>query len=245
MITFDWTFKSWDKIRPALLPKTGFGAALKKYESKKAILEQSGLDSSNYIDTFQTAMDELNKAAALYEKAIGACGTNPLFKSAKASLEASKPQAEENILANLLKLHLAGRLKVIGPKIAETVQDARSREEKITQLSNELDQLIKTAQKENWDQRAKNSHGAELEKALRPILSTSEVVMGNRTTADVQFLSQLKAKKNLLKKYAAKSMESWDKFLEVYNHIQEKSGEDKVKLNELSKKWREYSKAGD
>ena len=39
--TFDYTYQSWDKIRPKLLKSTGLGDSLKKYEIKKNALKSA------------------------------------------------------------------------------------------------------------------------------------------------------------------------------------------------------------
>lgn len=81
---FDYTYKSWDKIRPKLLKSTGLGDALKKYEAKKAALK-SARALSDLVKLQGEAVAALDAVEAARGAAIKACGA--MFADCKATLQ--------------------------------------------------------------------------------------------------------------------------------------------------------------
>jgi hypothetical protein len=81
---FDYTFKSWDKLRPPLLKSTGLGDALKKYEAKK-----NALKSARALSDLMKLRGETEAALEAVEvarkQAGKSCGS--LFRDCKAALE--------------------------------------------------------------------------------------------------------------------------------------------------------------
>jgi hypothetical protein len=82
---FNYTYSSWDKIRPRLLAKTGLGRALKAYEDSKRVLRIG----TEVITAYTQAVKALELVETAREKAIATCGERRLFKSAKIALEAA------------------------------------------------------------------------------------------------------------------------------------------------------------
>jgi hypothetical protein len=87
---FDYTYNSWDKIRPRLLAKTGLGRALKAYEGSKHDLR----NGKEVIIAYTKASKALELVETAREKAIATCGESRLFKSAKTALEAARDSHE-------------------------------------------------------------------------------------------------------------------------------------------------------
>lgn len=104
MPKFDYTYKAWDKLRPALLPSTGLGEVLKKYEKEKAKLIDSPL-VYRFLDTMTT----LNAVEKIRAEAITACGK--MFKDTKKELEAADHQGELDALTTAIKDYLVAGLK--------------------------------------------------------------------------------------------------------------------------------------
>jgi hypothetical protein len=114
MANFEYTYASWDKIRPRLLPKTGLGQALKKYESEKESLAKSNEVIAAYLD----ARKALETVETIRKKASSACSKNPLFKSAKTALDAARDDHEIEALTAKVGERIEGLLETFPDRFA-------------------------------------------------------------------------------------------------------------------------------
>ncbi|MGC3968393.1 MAG: hypothetical protein QM775_13765 [Pirellulales bacterium] len=115
---FEYTYKSWDKLRLVDLPKTGLGEALKKYELAKSRLENGLL-----IHLYYEAVKALSEVETARETAISKCGL-PHFKPLKKVLEAADASEERDELNGML----GGKL---GSMVDEMVKEAKEVRKKL------------------------------------------------------------------------------------------------------------------
>ena len=113
---FKVSFAWWDEARPATLPSTGLGAALKAYETAKHKFQEK-IDPASH----EAAVEALEKVEAARPKAVKLCG--PAFQLEKSVLTAGAQEigAERTRLNGLGEARAKTKLKAL----EEMIESAR------------------------------------------------------------------------------------------------------------------------
>lgn len=243
MAAFLWTYASWDKIRPTLLPSTGLGKLLKEYEKQKAELEQ--LRIYDFTDYFQDSMKALEKVDKARKEAIASCGKNPLFKSAKKALEDADVELEKTGLKHLVHQTLVEGLEKVSKPITQEVVAYKPRVTNAQETLENLKKVLKQIDNLDFESARMKVNDAlskdQLKLAKSAANGENNYKPGQTCSDSMNTAMAIRKKGSVLKAIAPKAIVKWEQLFTIIDKFGEMQSELQMASREIGTLYTPYA----